>query len=443
MANFICVCHKSLQPNQISEVIQIYNERLANDLTRDATLKSLTKITSNSSARDRQLIQVSNLASLVPRLFELLHKAQRTIHLNTLEAMVSMISRYQALFQPSATAIFKELISFVNDNDMQVSALALKVATPTIIITNPAAPEAQNFINAATVLSRSVLIQGQTLLIDELLSFFSAASSSGAILDKTISDLYSAISIKTQSSAMVLARVAVNNKDATKKTALLNDLKGKISQPGNEVQASLGLGELGKLLDLSSVKNIITTVSSLFKAADETVRIAASICLGNISVGNPDFFLEKVFNLVDAAESGQKYLFLNTIREIIIHNPKCLRPFINKLLPLLIEQSKNADEQIRSIVAENLGRLFIYYSLEMGAQFEASFKSASSLERATITKSFKYGAAKETNQIDLEAFVEYLVKMIGDSDLNVRRFALDSLTAITHAHSGAVRKDAE
>jgi hypothetical protein len=34
-------------------------------------------------------------------------------------------------------------------------------------------------------------------------------------------------------------------------------------------------------------------------------------------VGNPEFFLEKVFKLVDAAEHHEKYLFLNTLREII------------------------------------------------------------------------------------------------------------------------------
>lgn len=56
--------------------------------------------------------------------------------------------------------------------------------------------------------------------------------------------------------------------------------------------ASLSLGELGKLMDLSKIPNVIDLVSSLFKAADESVRTAASICLGNISVGNPDFFLE-------------------------------------------------------------------------------------------------------------------------------------------------------
>jgi hypothetical protein len=47
MANFISVAYSSLQPNQISEVIQIYNDRLAADMSRDAALKSITKIASN------------------------------------------------------------------------------------------------------------------------------------------------------------------------------------------------------------------------------------------------------------------------------------------------------------------------------------------------------------------------------------------------------------
>jgi len=83
-------------------------------------------------------------------------------------------------------------------------------------------------------------------------------------------------------------------------------------------------------------------------------------------------------------------------------------------------------------VAENLGRLFIYYSAEMSSQFESSFKSASPYERASVTKSFKFGASKETKQFDLAAFVEYLIKMVGDSDITVRRYALEALTAITH-----------
>jgi hypothetical protein len=35
---------------------------------------------------------------LIPRLFDLLHKAQRSIHLNTLETLVAIVSRYPAQF---------------------------------------------------------------------------------------------------------------------------------------------------------------------------------------------------------------------------------------------------------------------------------------------------------------------------------------------------------
>lgn len=47
MANFLTVCHKLLAKQQIAEIINVYNDRLQNDLTRDATLKALTKICLN------------------------------------------------------------------------------------------------------------------------------------------------------------------------------------------------------------------------------------------------------------------------------------------------------------------------------------------------------------------------------------------------------------
>lgn len=106
--------------------------------------------------------------------------------------------------------------------------------------------------------------------------------------------------------------------------------------------------------------------------------------------------------MVEAAQQNEKYLFLNTIREIIIHNPKCLKPFIFKLLPLLIEQSRNEDEQIRGIVAENLGRIYVYYSLDISEVLSNSLRSANAFERATVAKSFKFGASKETSIFELQ-----------------------------------------
>jgi len=44
-----------------------------------------------------------------------------------------------------------------------------------------------------------------------------------------------------------------------------------------------------------------------------------------LTIGNAAFFLDKVLSLVKNSSAQKKYLFLNTIREIIIHNSVCLR----------------------------------------------------------------------------------------------------------------------
>ncbi len=50
MANFVSVCHKILSKQQISEIINVYNDRLQNDMTRDATLKAISKISLNQGS---------------------------------------------------------------------------------------------------------------------------------------------------------------------------------------------------------------------------------------------------------------------------------------------------------------------------------------------------------------------------------------------------------
>lgn len=86
----------------------------------------------------------------------------------------------------------KEITNFITDADLQASALALKLANHVIAI-SPQAPEIQHMISKASILAKSPLIQGQAL--QELLSFFGAASAAGAIKDSTIAELYNYVSL--------------------------------------------------------------------------------------------------------------------------------------------------------------------------------------------------------------------------------------------------------
>jgi len=50
---------------------------------------------------------------------------------------------------------------------------------------------------------------------------------------------------------------------------------------------------------------------------------------------------------------------------MIVHSPNCLKNYLPRLLPLLMNHSAHEDVSIRSLVSENIGRLFVVYSSDM------------------------------------------------------------------------------
>ena len=62
--------------------------------------------------------------------------------------------------------------------------------------------------------------------------------------------------------------------------------------------------------------------------------------------------------------------------------------------------------------------------------------------RSTITRAFKFAGVKEADKMSLEILLEDLIKKISDSDLHVKRNALESLINIVHNHPDSFRQDA-
>jgi predicted ATPase with chaperone activity len=71
------------------------------------------------------------------------------------------------------------------------------------------------------------------------------------------------------------------------------------SPDDNKVRATLTFGEIGQNKDLSKMPGVLETISRLFQHSNDQVRQAAAISLGIISIGNTNFFLEKVFKLIE------------------------------------------------------------------------------------------------------------------------------------------------
>lgn len=107
-ATVITTCHNVLKPVHIQNTLQIFGDRLSNELTRDATLRALTMISLNNQKREMQdtpIIPLFNLDQYVKIFFDLLKKTQRQLHLSVLECLEAFTRRYPSQFASQAKDI--------------------------------------------------------------------------------------------------------------------------------------------------------------------------------------------------------------------------------------------------------------------------------------------------------------------------------------------------
>jgi cullin-associated NEDD8-dissociated protein 1 len=136
--------------------------------------------------------------------------------------------------------------------------------------------------------------------------------------------------------------------------------------------------------------------------------------------------------MVGESDAKQKYLFLNTIREIVISDSDCLSGYLTPLMDLLMSQTGHPEDSIRSIVAECLGRLFIVYPEDLIDQFDAAFAGKDPVVKATLARSAKYSGQKISNELMYTLLASSLINLASESDPDVKRSALEGLTTMVH-----------
>ena len=106
------------------------------------------------------------------------------------------------------------------------------------------------------------------------------------------------VSIKSQGAAACVAIAIANSQKFQQTLDQCWDMITK-QDPNHLIISALTIGEYGKLKDLSGEARVLPTIQNLFRHPQEDVKFAASICMGNIAIGNPEIFLSKVFELVN------------------------------------------------------------------------------------------------------------------------------------------------
>lgn len=159
------------------------------------------------------------------------------------------------------------------------------------------------------VLEKCVLLSGSSQLVHNqsiiihLNQFFREACAQGVVGPPIIDQLISQVNLNTRSSAQMAAVIIQSNDQL--RNMYINNIFKILSNPSDQdqlVRTTLCLGEIGVFVDLSKMQGIIQILSSLFEHADDQVRQASAISLGGISIGNTEYFIPQVFELINKSQ---------------------------------------------------------------------------------------------------------------------------------------------
>lgn len=208
-------------------------------MTRQVTVKALALIVSGSLKIDLSLI----ISDVLPLLSEFLRKNQRTLRISTLNLLSLLVSSYQkgGLENAGLLKVVKEVPNLINEQDLQVAQLSLKLISDVIKAYPDQISDSLSLLLGSVIkLTQSSLLQGKTLsavlclLISLVKSPLPNKPTFEVLLDQISGAVYGKESLHRQayiSIAKSVATVTLAFNDKAKAKSLVNQLKTALNNP--------------------------------------------------------------------------------------------------------------------------------------------------------------------------------------------------------------------
>ncbi|KAK1340941.1 hypothetical protein QTO34_017340 [Cnephaeus nilssonii] len=450
MGQIICNLGDNLG-SDLPNTLQIFLERLKNEITRLTTVKALTLIAGSPLKIDLRPV----LGEGVPILASFLRKNQRALKLGTLSALDILIKNYSdSLTTAMIDAVLDELPPLISESDMHVSQMAISFLT-TLAKVYPSSLSkiSGSILNELIGLVRSPLLQGGAL--SAMLDFFQALVVTGTnnlgymdLLRMLTGPVYSQSTALThkQSYYSIAKCVAALTRACPKEGPavvgqFIQDVKNSRSTDSIRLLALLSLGEVGHHIDLSGQLELKSVILEAFSSPSEEVKSAASYALGSISVGNLPEYLPFVLQEI-TSQPKRQYLLLHSLKEIISSASVVgLKPYVENIWALLLKHCECAEEGTRNVVAECLGKLTLIDPETLLPRLKGYLISGSSYARSSVVTAVKFTISDHPQPIDplLKNCIGDFLKTLEDPDLNVRRVALVTFNSAAHNKPSLIR----
>lgn len=439
-AAIISASSAHISPRDIAQALELITDRLKNEVTRGSCLKAWTKISQspNVPIPDPELLK-----SLCEEFQNLLKKSLRALKLSTLEALFS-VSKAYPLSENSAKSLVSNLSNLINENDLHLTSNAL--ATLEILLQknmNLSEDQVNTIIKSINALAISSLVHGATLnnlcLVYKAVVVYTRYPALQLIHEITsnLNQQRKALEITAQCAAAVCIAGGSQTIEA-----FLSDCIKKINAVNEHTNFSvLCIGEIGRNNDLSSLKNLTPSLINLFDSKAEDTKICASIALGKIAVGNLEAFLPVIFQ--EFSTENHRYLLLNSIEEVINYKSERMAPYIGQILPVLFENSERAEENVRNIVAECLGKLISVSPESIISHIIRNLNQGSVFCKITMVSSIKYAVNTKIQLYTeyMEQILPIILECFNISDVNLIKACLISINSIAHNSPSALKQN--
>ena len=460
---------------QLPVVLSLLRKRLDNEITRLSTLKALAVIASSPLHLDLSSFLLMDATSELSLFLRQQSRGLKQTTLQTLDALV--LSSSAQLDAQTVAIILHEAAALVNDADLHLSHLALRLAISVMVKFRAHAESIRTEIYPKAIeLSSSSLLQGiaRGTLVSFLQELVDAGYPGMSFVD-VLEALYSR-STSPGSTGVEMAKQSVGNvakcvagicarASAPDRQATVQRLALDLQQAGDEKRRHLALlcvGELGQQTDLSLGGNgaagaqLKDLILACFESGSEETKAAAAYALGRVAVGSMSVFLPVVLQAVESNRQ-QQYLLLASLKEIIIvHANQALdfAPYLDSVLPGLLRQCQAEEDGVRSAVAECLGALTSMHGARLVPvllQLLATSSTSSSaqegavdsdkagrLARSTIATALRFALSRQATPSvshSLQSIAPSMgdfLRMLQDSDLEVRKAALLMANAAAH-----------
>ena len=452
--------------------LKLLLDRLKNEITRLAAVKAIGAVATS----ELNPPMGESAAAATVELAGFLRKTNRPLRQASLFALDALVSKHAgSLSDTKVIAAVEEASALVSDGDLALASAALSLSASAVSAStkggsskgsapfaNACSAVCEKTLPAALELVRSPLMQSHAL--HALTSFFTALvsaklSNAGASSDDLLARLMGsgdgsntgeAAATAGRTAAVCVAAVCAGVGDAKHTASTASSLVAQLGDPASisekDLLALFCLGELGKAADLSAVAGIEAALLGALDVPGEELKSAASVALGGVATGGRAKFLPIILGHVSNESHKHQYSLFLSLREVIRNGGVDRTADADRTLDILFANAGSEDEGVRNVVAECLGLLAVNDAESLVPRLAEKVSGGDAKTRATAVLAVKYAVlslgASDDGALGVVAGV--LPAFVGsipcrDEDLDVRRAAVQTLSAAAHANPTLAR----